>query len=68
MTNFADEQTQWGELVKELKAAQAKRDAFNPFPQGWAKAESILAWNKYCDAVDQVKRRMDKFLAGLKPL
>jgi hypothetical protein len=61
--SFAEGEVKWKELVRLLRETEKVRDAFDPFHnRTWTQAERLAEWNKLNDAVDEVRRRMDKFI------
>jgi len=55
---------QWDKLTKELEAKTKARDKIDPFGKGWDLSEKrIEAWRKLNEAVEEVRERMNKFIA-----
>jgi hypothetical protein len=64
MASFAEEQQQWAALCMEFRRLRAAGDTAIPFENGLASAEALAEWNRQDPEADEVKQRMDAFLAS----
>lgn len=64
MASFAEEQQRWAVLCREFRRQRAAGDAAIPFRNGLASAEELAEWNRQDPDADEVKQRMDAFLAS----
>jgi hypothetical protein len=64
MASFAEEQRQWAVLCREFRQKRAAGDAAFPFGNGLASAEKLVEWNRQDPDADEVKQRMEAFLAS----
>jgi hypothetical protein len=65
MASFAEEQRQWAALCREFRQKIATANRAFPFENGRASAEDLAEWSRSDPDADEVKQRMDAFLASL---
>lgn len=58
---------QWKRLCKEWRARQRAASRFPLFERGQMRLDRLDEWKRLCAEEDEMKARMDAFIAGLKP-